>query len=162
MARLLRRVRGARRDPRPALARTFPRLNEALEDIVLFTADAFAGERIDPELRGTVDLILEELFTNMVKYGDSRGDVTVAIAAVPGGVEVTLVEHEADHAFDPTLGPDPDITAPLEARKPGGLGLYLVRRLADAVEYRYDAGARQGRTTFTKKLSVADAPEGKQ
>lgn len=152
----------ARRDPRPALARTFPRLNEALEDIVLFTADAFAGERIDPELRGTVDLILEELFTNMVKYGDSRGDVTVAIAAVPGGVEVTLVEHEADHAFDPTLGPDPDITAPLEARKPGGLGLYLVRRLADAVEYRYDAGARQGRTTFTKKLSVADAPEGEQ
>jgi phosphoserine phosphatase len=153
----------ARREPRPGLSRSFPRRIDSLESLVLFTADAFAGERIDASLRGPVDLVLEELFTNMVKYGESGGNVTVGIVAVPGGVEVTLLEHEADHAFDPTLGPDVDIAAPLESRTPGGLGLYLVRRLADLVEYRYDAGKRQGRTTFVKKLPVADAPEkGKQ
>ena len=150
----------ARRDPRPGLARTFPRRNEALEDMVQFTADAFAGERIDAALRGTVDLVLEELFTNMVKYGESVGDVTVAIAAVPGGVEVTMVEHEASHPFDPTAGPEVDVSGPLEARKPGGLGLHLVRKLTSAIEYRHDPGKRQGRTTFQVKLPVA-AAEGK-
>ena len=153
----------ARRDARRGPRRTFARRIQVLEQIVDFTGSAFAEARIDPSLRGPVDLLLEELFTNMVKYGDSGGDVTVGIAAVPDGVEVTLVEHDASHAFDPTLGPEPDLTAPLEARKPGGLGLYLVRKLADAIEYEYDAGARQGRTTFTKKLPVADAAEqGKQ
>jgi anti-sigma regulatory factor (Ser/Thr protein kinase) len=87
----------------------------------------------------------------------------VGLVAVPGGIEVTLVEHDVSHGFDPTHGPEVDTTAPLEARKPGGLGLHLVRKLADAIEYRYDAGARQGRTTFMKRLPVADAPDkGKQ
>jgi anti-sigma regulatory factor (Ser/Thr protein kinase) len=149
----------ARRDPRPGPSRTFPRRTEALEDIVLFTGDAFAGERVDASLRGPVDLVLEELFTNMVKYGESRGDVTVTFVAVPGGVEVTMVEHEASHAFDPTLAPDANIAAPLEARTPGGLGLHIVRRIVDAIEYRYDAGKRQGRTTFMKTLPVGQAPE---
>jgi anti-sigma regulatory factor (Ser/Thr protein kinase) len=149
----------ARRDPRPGPRRDFPRRTEALEDIVLFTADAFAGERIDPSLRGTVDLAIEELFTNMVKYGKSGGDVTVEFATVPGGVEVTLVEHDAAHAFDPTHGPEVDVAAPLESRTAGGLGLHLVRKLVDAIEYRYDAKARRGRTTFTKQLPVADAPK---
>ena len=148
-----------RRDPRPGPQRTFPRRIEALEDIVVFTADAFAGERLDPSLRGTVELVVEELFTNMVKYGESGGDVTMELVAVPGGVEVTLVEHEAGHAFDPTQGPEVDMTAPLESRKPGGLGLHLVRKLVDAIEYRYDARARQGRTTFRKQLPVAEAPK---
>jgi sigma-B regulation protein RsbU (phosphoserine phosphatase) len=149
----------ARRDPRPGPQRAFPRRTEALEDIVVFTADAFAGERLDPLLRGPVDLAIEELFTNMVKYGESGGNVTVEIVAVPGGVEVTLVEHDAGHAFDPTRGPEVDTAAPLEARTPGGLGLHLVRKLVDAIDYRYDAGARQGRTTFLKRLPVADPPK---
>jgi anti-sigma regulatory factor (Ser/Thr protein kinase) len=148
----------ARRDGRPAPRRAFGRSLDALEQIVAFTADAFAGERIDPRLRQPVDLAIEELFTNMVKYGSAATEVVLEIAPVAGGVEVTLVE-EAAGPFDPTRPAGVDVTAPIERREPGGLGLHLVRQLVDAIDYRYDAGTRQGRTTFLKKLPVAEAPK---
>ena len=148
----------ARRDARPAPRRAFARSIDSLQGIVEFTADAFGGERIDPELRNTVDLAIEELFTNMVKYGKSVTDVTVEIAGIAGGVEVTLVEEEAV-PFDPTRSAGVDITAPIEERRPGGLGLHLVREMLDSIDYRYVAAIRQGRTTFVKKLPIADAPK---
>jgi anti-sigma regulatory factor (Ser/Thr protein kinase) len=144
----------ARRDARPGPRRAFPRTMEAIEPMVAFTADAFAGERIDPALRSPVDLALEELFTNMVKYGRSGALVTVEINRVPRGVEVTLTEDDAER-FDPTKGADVDVTAPIEQRQPGGLGLHLVRRLVDSIDYHYAAGSRQGRTTFLKMLPDA-------
>jgi anti-sigma regulatory factor (Ser/Thr protein kinase) len=38
--------------------------------------------------------------------------------------------------FDPLAQPAPDIHAPIEERKVGGLGIHLLRTLMDAVEYR--------------------------
>lgn len=43
-------------------------------------------------------------------------------------------------AFDPLEAPDPDITASLDDRDIGGLGIFLVRRVTDAVAYRYERG----------------------
>ena len=49
-----------------------------------------------------------------------------------------------------TLAPEVDTSLPLEQRLPGGLGLHLVRKLVDSLEYRYDSQRRQGRITFRK------------
>jgi hypothetical protein len=48
--------------------RTFKRTFESIQDIFNFTSEVFARERIDRGLLPAVDLTLEELFTNMVKY----------------------------------------------------------------------------------------------
>jgi anti-sigma regulatory factor (Ser/Thr protein kinase) len=45
-----------------------------------------------------------------------------------------------------------DVTLPIGARTPGGLGLHLIKKLVDSVEYRYDEVRQQGRTTFRKVL----------
>ena len=105
------------------------------------------------------NLAIEELFTNMVKYGKSGGNVTVEITGIPGGIEVTLIEEDAE-PFDPTKGAEVDITAPIEQRRPVGLGLHLIRRLVDSIDYRYAAGSRQARTTFQKMLPDAQEKGG--
>ncbi len=51
-------------------------------------------------------------------------------------------------AFDVTRPPDVDIDAPIEQREPGGLGLHLIRRMADSVEYEYTKETRQSRITL--------------
>jgi anti-sigma regulatory factor (Ser/Thr protein kinase) len=131
-------------------SRAFRRDYEALEDLFSFTSDAFGEQGIDERLRPTVDFVLEELFTNVVKYGGNTGPaVRVELAPTPGGVEVTVIEDDAER-FDPTAGPAVDVTKPLEARGPGGLGLHLIRKLVDSIEYRYVEASRQGRTTFRK------------
>jgi anti-sigma regulatory factor (Ser/Thr protein kinase) len=131
-------------------SRAFPRSFESLDSIVAFTDAFFARAGIDASLRPAVDLALEELFTNMVKYGGaSRAAVDIGMASIPGGVEVTLTDRDVG-PFDVTLAPDVDVTRPIEERIPGGLGLHLVRRMLDSIEYDYVPERRQGRTVFRK------------
>jgi anti-sigma regulatory factor (Ser/Thr protein kinase) len=135
----------------PATAtRRFPRRVDALPGLVGFTAAFFAEQRVDPALQAPVDFAIEEIFTNMVKYGRPGGSaVEVAFARVAGGVEVALTDYDVE-PFDPTRAPDADVTLPIEARTPGGLGIHLTRRLVEGLEYRYDAGRREARITFRK------------
>ena len=133
--------------------RLFRRSFDSLEEIFAFTADFFAAHAIDPGLLPTVDLTVEELFTNMVKYspaGDTH--IRIEMATTEGGVEVTLTDYDVER-FDVTRAPDVDINLPIEQRTPGGLGLHLIRRLVDSMEYEYSKESRQSRITFRKTLT---------
>jgi phosphoserine phosphatase len=133
--------------------RTFPRRIAEIAGIFEFTAEFFGLHGIDPRLRGTVDLALEELFTNMVKYSPgTEAEVRIDLAAVEGGVEVALTDYGVE-PFDVTKAPDADINAPIEQRRPGGLGLHLIRRLVDHIGYDYTKETRQSRITFRKTVA---------
>ena len=56
-----------------------------------------------------------------------EGAAEVELARVPDGVELRYADRGAE--FDPTLAPAPDITAPLEERSIGGLGIHLMRQI---------------------------------
>jgi len=135
----------------------FPRSFESIQRIFDFTSEVFTREHIDRALLPAVDLTLEELFTNMVKYSTtSDAAVRIDIAMIDRGVEVTLTDYDVD-PFDVTRAPDADITLPIEQRKPGGLGLHLIRRLVDSVAYEYFEEDRRSRITFRKTTAEAAA-----
>lgn len=136
------------------VAQFVPRL-ESLEPLMIFVATTLERRGLRRELLPPVELALEELFTNMVKYGGERREpVRIEIAARQDGVEVTLTDHDVAQ-FDITQAPAVDITRPLQERVPGGLGLHLTRRLVDRLDYRYDPQRREARVTFVKSC-----PEG--
>ena len=139
--------------------RTFRRSFDSIQDIFAFTAEVFAREHVDPALLPSVDLTVEELFTNMVKYSASSAAVRIDIGAVDDGVEVTLTDYDVER-FDVTQAPDVDIDLPIEQRKPGGLGLHLIRRLVDSVHYEYSAERRQSRITFRKTRAASASDSG--
>ncbi len=62
---------------------------------------------------------------------------------------MTLTDYDVE-PFDVTKAPDVDVTLPIEQRRPGGLGLHLIRRLLDSIEYEYSKEQRQSRITFRK------------
>jgi phosphoserine phosphatase len=139
-----------KRTAHAGMTRTFARSFDSIAPMVAFTAEAFEHLGIDPSLLATVEFVVEELFTNMVKYATgSTSDVRLDVSSIEGGVEVTLTDYGVA-PFDVTKAPDVDTGAPIEARRPGGLGLHLSRRMVDAIEYRYDEATRQSRTTFRK------------
>ncbi len=127
---------------------TFKRTFEAIPEIAQFTADVFASHQIDARLLAPLDLVLEELFTNMVKYGNGNAPVRVTLRKTPGGLQATLTDFGVE-AFDITRAPEVDTTLPIEEREAGGLGLHLVRKLVDSIEYEYLKDSRQSRITFS-------------
>jgi serine/threonine-protein kinase RsbW len=101
----------------------------------LVEADA-AAAGLRPGRALELRLILEEAWVNICRYAYPSG---------PGPIEVRT-RHEAGRfhidiidegpAFDPLARPEPDVGAGLDERPVGGLGIHLIRSLADGVEYR--------------------------
>jgi len=119
------------------MRRSFPRQMSSLEAIVAYVREFFAKEGLDEESAYDLDLVLEELFTNMVKYGrGARGDVDILLERGPDGVTAALHEFDAE-PFDPTQLPEVDVSRPVAERRPGGLGVHFIRQLTRSFDYHY-------------------------
>jgi anti-sigma regulatory factor (Ser/Thr protein kinase) len=130
--------------------RRFPRTAASLEAIYAFVREFLSSQGLPEEVAFDVDLIVEELFTNMVKYGvGGRPEITLGLAWKAPALTVRL-EDEGAPRFDPGNAPPVDVSRPLEERRAGGLGLHLVRRMADRLEYAYEDG--RSRITVTKRV----------
>jgi anti-sigma regulatory factor (Ser/Thr protein kinase) len=136
-------------------SRSFARDIGALEQVFDFTAEVLQPAVVPPALHRSVDFVLEEFFTNIVKYGARHGYVGIEIALSDTDVAIAVTEPDADF-FDVTQAPAADTTLPIEQRQPGGLGLHLVRRLVDTLRYEYRSEDRCGRIAFTFSIEPGD------
>lgn len=119
------------------MERTFARGLDSLDAIFVFLSERIEALELDPGSGFAVNMAVEELFTNMVKYNRSgTGGISIAVSGQPDGVEIRMVDFDSE-PFDITSMAEVDTTAPLEARRPGGLGIHLVRCLMDEVQYEY-------------------------
>lgn len=84
---------------------------------------------------------LDEVLANIVTHGYVGAEarpIEVGMAYADGRVE--LVIEDAARPFNPLEAVPPDLGAPLEERPVGGLGIALVRRLMESVEYERTGG----------------------
>lgn len=116
-----------------------------------FLREFGSAAALAPTQVGTLELALEEIFLNIVMHGSEPGSapqVEVSLNLETDAVTVT-VEDDGPQ-FDPLSLPTPDVTVGLADRKVGGLGVFLVRNLMDAVSYARIAGRNQLR--MSKRL----------
>lgn len=131
----------------------FPRSFDALADIFEFIKRALGADDIDADARYAIEFTVEELFTNMVKY-NAQGSGTIELEIERAGQELICRLSDPDSGyFDITAAPEVDVAAPAEQRTPGGLGLHLIRRLVDCLDYDYSG--RRSLITFRKRLRSA-------
>lgn len=78
---------------------------------------------------------VDEAATNVIVHGyrGQPGWLDVAAERVGDTIVITL-EDEAP-IMDPTLVPEPDLSIPPELRKPGGMGIHLMRMATDRLEH---------------------------
>jgi anti-sigma regulatory factor (Ser/Thr protein kinase) len=122
--------------PAPAVLRV-PRRVDALAALFAFAGRFCDANAIGGETRSRADFVLEELFTNFVKYNAAgAGDIEVALRACDGLLEISLADFDAER-FDLRERAEVDTGAPLRARTPGGLGIHLVKKFAKRIDYDY-------------------------
>lgn len=84
-----------------------------------------------------IDVVIDEIFSNIsfYAYGGQVGEVTFEMAPLPGDVGVKLTFSDYGVPYNPLLKEDPDTTLSAEEREIGGLGIFIVKKMMDSVEY---------------------------
>jgi serine/threonine-protein kinase RsbW len=101
-----------------------------------FLQEFWSAAELPPAQSLPFEIALEEIFMNVVTHGTrpgSQGRVDICLALSDNNL--TLAVEDEGPPFDPLTVPAPDTRARLEERRIGGLGVYFVRQLMDAVSY---------------------------
>jgi serine/threonine-protein kinase RsbW len=122
-----------------------------LSILTQFLQEFWSAADLPPAETVSFELALEEIFMNVVMHGSPEGGVPrveVSLALCDGCL--TLKIEDDGPSFDPLSLAAPDVTASLEERRVGGLGVYLVRQVMDAVSYQRLGGRNQ--LSMTKRV----------
>lgn len=89
-----------------------------------------------------IDVAVEEIYVNIAHYAYPSGDGDAKIEADVSGDPkcIKIVFRDSGIPYDPLAKEDPDVTLSLEEREIGGLGIYMVKKSMDKVEYDYKDG----------------------
>ena len=110
---------------------------------LMTTVNRFLDQHTIPsEAIFRVNLAIEEIVTNIIKYGyDDTAPHTISVNLTLFPDMIRLQLKDDGHSFDPLQTPEPNIHVPLDQRKLGGLGLHLVRETVSRIAYRRKNGA---------------------
>jgi anti-sigma regulatory factor (Ser/Thr protein kinase) len=126
----------------------------AVEGARLRVREHLAPLALAPRVINRIEVVLEELISNVVRHGfraKSGGVLLLVVTPQPDAIDLTFEDDGAP--FDPTLQPEPPPFDALETAQVGGLGIVTVRRFTRAMGYERspesprwaamsDAGAR--------------------
>lgn len=123
---------------------------EEVQRAIAAFEDFAATYSIPTNLMLKVNIVLDELLSNIVKYSFPDGkehviDITLELFTTG---KLTLCLTDEGVPFNPFNAPEPDLSMPLEERKIGGLGILIVKRLMD--EYHYKRQANLNITSMIK------------
>lgn len=112
-----------------------------------------AERNAPPALDYHANLALEELVTNCIKYGyaDAAQHV-IEVELKLSATEMVLTVTDDGLPFNPLAQPEPDTSLPVEDRPIGGLGIHLLRKMSDRMEY--ERRGEKNQVTIRKSLGA--------
>jgi len=131
------------------------RLKAVLDNVpvaTLWVAEAARGAGLDRRTVSQIELAVDEACANVVEHAYRAGDA--GEMEVTCGLEVrgfVVRVRDWGTGFDPDAVDEPDVTAPLEERGLGGLGLFLVRQVMDEVGFSFNT-ERGNELVMVKRL----------
>lgn len=140
-------------------AEKFEACLDRLEDVRRFVDNRLDGSRIEQGALFDLKLAIDEVFTNIVKYGlrnQESGKVSIEIEDKENQIQVVI--EDSGEEFNPLDIAKPELNAPLEKREPGGMGIFLVKQLMDDVQYC----RVEGRNVLTLRKTTLSSKDQKE
>lgn len=98
-------------------------------------------EEMPMKLQSQLAIAVEEIFVNIAHYAYSKnggGDTTITV--IDSGDNVSVTFEDSGVPYNPLAAEDPDITKNADEREIGGLGIFMVKKLMDGMDYRFEDG----------------------
>lgn len=113
---------------------------EELERVQSFIDTILEEQQFPMQAILQVDIAIEELFVNIVYYAydnvvEETDKVVEVVCKISDKNVVEIELKDCGKEFNPLERKEPDITLPEEEREIGGLGIYMVKKIMDGVEY---------------------------
>ena len=125
---------------------------ENLNEVLAFVDGEL--ETMDCSMRSQmqIDIAVEEIFVNIAHYAYNPevGKATIRVEVQPEPLAVMLTFLDQGVPYDPLAKADPDVSLSAEERQIGGLGIFMVKKSMDDVQYRYE----NGRNILTLKKTL--------
>ena len=115
-----------------------------------FIEKSLLSEQVPVKIIQKILICADEIYTNIVQYADAK---MTEIHCMVANTLVTVEFADDGKPYNPLENPDPDITLSAEARRIGGYGIHIVKKLMDQVDYRYT----DGKNILSFRISVPAA-----
>ncbi len=114
-------------------------LTENLPQVLGFVDEQLEAAQCPVKIQMQIDIAVEEIFVNIAHYAYEQevgtAAVRVEVTNEPPAVQITFIDQGIP--YDPLAKADPDVTLSIEERQIGGLGIFMVKKTMDDVEYKY-------------------------
>lgn len=120
----------------------FDATQEQLETVQRFVEQELEKYHCSSKVLYQLAVAVEEIFINIVHYAynPKMGKATVRCCVSGDPPQVTIQFLDNGKPFNPLAKKDADITLSAEERDIGGLGILMVKKSMDAVDYVYENG----------------------
>ena len=125
------------------IEKRFPAALDQLEPVQMFVLSQLKCYAYSERVRAQLDVAVEEIFVNIARYAyppDQPGWALVRCQVDRDPLRITVQFVDRGVPFNPLLKKDADITLSAEERQIGGLGILMVKRSMDQVDYAYENG----------------------
>ncbi len=114
-----------------------------LDKVMQFVSTELEAAGCLPKIQMQIELAIEEIFVNVANYAyyPETGSVTVCMDLQPDGSAVSITFIDQGVPYNPLAKKDPNVSVPTEQRQIGGLGIFLVKKVMDDVQYEYTNGS---------------------
>ena len=131
---------------------TLPAKTENLQAVIDFVTSELDSSACPLKARMQIELAVEEIFVNIANYAyrPEVGEATVRCAVDKEPLQVVIQFLDQGKPYNPLAKKDADISLPFEEREIGGLGILLVKKSMDSIDYEY----RDGKNILTIKKNA--------
>jgi serine phosphatase RsbU (regulator of sigma subunit)/anti-sigma regulatory factor (Ser/Thr protein kinase)/tetratricopeptide (TPR) repeat protein len=108
---------------------------------------------VSEQIINAFKMAIDEAGTNIIRhaYRDWEGFITIRMIVREDTVTVSMIDQ--GHTFDPRKVRDPDLHRYVEIGKKGGLGIFIIRRVIDEIDYRKTIEGNELRLTKKREIS---------
>lgn len=128
-----------------------------LADVIDFINENLSRYGCSMKVQMTVDIAVEEIYVNIAHYAYPNGIGSVKIIFKcsfetddKGKISITFID--SGIPYNPFEKDDPNVTLSADDRNIGGLGIYIVKKSMDEIEYEYRYKEKYNVLTIKKYL----------